>query len=158
PKSNYRARPRFRLAFFEPLEERSLLAAVITVNSVLDTNARDSALTLREAMLISNRTLAMESLTADELAQVSGTPTSTDTDTIAFNIPGSGVRTIGLNTSLPTVGDPVTIDGYTQPNAIPNTNGLELGPTAKGSNATLQVEISKVSGTISKGFNIDAND
>ncbi|MET0647259.1 MAG: Calx-beta domain-containing protein, partial [Pyrinomonadaceae bacterium] len=36
-------------------------------------------------------------------------------DRITFNIPGSGFRTIRLNTSLPTISDPVTIDGTTQP-------------------------------------------
>ena len=56
-----------RRLFFEPLEERSLLAAVITVNSILDTNVRDSALTLREAILINNRTLAVGSLMPAEL-------------------------------------------------------------------------------------------
>ena len=36
-------------------------------------------------------------------------------DRITFNIPGAGVRTIRLNTTLPTINDPVTIDGTTQP-------------------------------------------
>jgi len=34
-------------------------------------------------------------------------------DTIAFNIPGSGVHTITPTTDLPTIADPVIIDGYT---------------------------------------------
>ena len=49
------AAARRRRLFFEPLEERSLLAAVITVNSTLDTDVRDSALTLREAILNTTR-------------------------------------------------------------------------------------------------------
>ena len=36
-------------------------------------------------------------------------------DRIAFNIPGPGVKTITLTTDLPTVSDPVRIDGSTQP-------------------------------------------
>lgn len=36
-------------------------------------------------------------------------------DTIAFNIPGSGLQTIELSSALPTITDPVTIDGTTQP-------------------------------------------
>ena len=36
-------------------------------------------------------------------------------DTIAFNIAGSGVRTITLTSSLPAITDPVIIDGSTQP-------------------------------------------
>src|SRR5438105_1730308 len=139
-KSRRRARPRFRRIFVEQLEDRSLLAATITVNSVLDTNSRDSALTLREAILISNRTLSLASLTADELAHVSGTPTSTDADTIAFSIPGSGVHTIAPTSSL-TVTEPAIIDGYTQPGASANTNGPE-----SSDNAVLLIELSGVNG------------
>lgn len=36
-------------------------------------------------------------------------------NTIGFNIPGSGVKTISLQTSLPGVTHPLTIDGTTQP-------------------------------------------
>lgn len=76
-------------------------------------------------------------------------------DTIAFNIPGGGVRTITPATELPVITSPVTIDGYTQPGSSANTlegsdnavllieingaavsnmsNGLVLGPTASGS-------------------------
>ena len=42
-------------------------------------------------------------------------------DTIDFDIPGSGVHTISLLSALPTITDPVIIDGYTQPGASPNT-------------------------------------
>ena len=62
-------------------------------------------------------------------------------DTIAFNIPGSGVHTITPTTDLPTIADPVIIDGYTQPGASPNTNPLTLGPGALGSNAVIQIEL-----------------
>lgn len=133
---------RYRRILLEQLEDRSLLAATITVNSFLDTDTRDDALTLREAILINNRTLAVGSLSAAEQAQVSGTPTSGDTDTIAFNIPGSGVQTISPTTNLPSITESVVIDGYTQPGASPNTNSLQLGPGALGSNAALRVEIS----------------
>ncbi|HEY2413676.1 MAG TPA: hypothetical protein VGI40_15610 [Pirellulaceae bacterium] len=136
-----RANRRFRRIFVEQLEDRSLLAATITVNSVLVTNARDSVLTLPEAMMISNRTLALTSLTADELAQVNGTPTSGDTDTIAFSIPGSGVQTITYSSPLPTITEAVIIDGYTQPGASPNTNGPLLGD-----NAVLLVELNALNG------------
>src|SRR5215813_11112292 len=56
-------------------------------------------------------------------------------DIITFNIPGSGVHTISPNTSLPTITDPLTIDGYTQPGASANT-------LSAGSNAVLQIELS----------------
>lgn len=58
-------------------------------------------------------------------------------DTIVFNIPGTGVRTIQLSSQLPTLSDetgPTTIDGYTQPGSTPNTDPLI-------SNATIGVQI-----------------
>jgi hypothetical protein len=76
-------------------------------------------------------------------------------DTIAFNIPGAGVRTIALAAELPVITSPVIIDGYTQPGSSANTltaadnavllieldgagagnsgNGLTLGSNAAGS-------------------------
>jgi CSLREA domain-containing protein len=56
-------------------------------------------------------------------------------DTIDFSIPGSGVQTIAPSTELPTVTQPVVIDGYTQPGATQNT-------LAEGSDATLKIELS----------------
>src|SRR5262249_34038399 len=55
-------------------------------------------------------------------------------DTIEFNIPGGGVHTITLANALPTVTDPVIIDGYTQTGATPNT-------LATADNANLRIEI-----------------
>ncbi len=57
-------------------------------------------------------------------------------DAIAFNIVGSGVQTITLAAALPNFTDAVTIDGYTQPGASPNTN-----PPDQGSNAVIRIEI-----------------
>jgi Calx-beta domain len=59
---------------------------------------------------------------------------SAGADTIAFNIPGSGVQKITVATRLPTITDPLTIDGYTQPGSSPNT-------LAAGSNAILLIEL-----------------
>ncbi|MFI5200685.1 MAG: CSLREA domain-containing protein, partial [Candidatus Limnocylindrales bacterium] len=58
-------------------------------------------------------------------------------DTINFNIAGVGVPTITLSGTLPTITDmtgPVTIDGYSQPGASPNT-----GPTID--NAAIEIQI-----------------
>ena len=55
-------------------------------------------------------------------------------DTITFNIPGAGVHTIVPLTALPTITDPVVIDGYTQPGSSANT-------LAVGDNAVLRIEI-----------------
>lgn len=60
----------------------------------------------------------------------------TGTDTIAFNIPGAGSHTIQPTSELPTITDPVIIDGYTQPGASPNTNPISLG-----SNTILKIEL-----------------
>jgi IPT/TIG domain/S-layer homology domain len=56
-------------------------------------------------------------------------------DTITFNVSGSGcdgsgVCTIALDTALPTLSSPVTIDGYTQPGALVNTNATGALNTA----------------------------
>src|SRR5207249_2241654 len=44
-------------------------------------------------------------------------------DTIAFNIPGTGIHTIVPTSALPKSTGPVVIDGYTQPGSRPNTAG-----------------------------------
>ena len=44
-------------------------------------------------------------------------------DTIDFNIPGTGPFTIQPNGQLPTINNPVIIDGYSQPGSSPNTLG-----------------------------------
>ena len=61
---------------------------------------------------------------------------SVGTDNIAFNIPGAGPHTIQPTSALPTITDPVIIDGYTQPGTSANTNGPGLG-----SNAVLKIEL-----------------
>jgi hypothetical protein len=95
----------------------SLSAAIYTV-----TNTNDSGVgSLRDAIDQSNSTVGV-------------------TDTIAFNITGTGctgtptVCTIQPASSLPTLTDPVIIDGYTQAGSSPNT-------LAVGDNAVLLVEI-----------------
>jgi CSLREA domain-containing protein len=58
-------------------------------------------------------------------------------NTIAFNISGAGPHTIRPNSALPTITDPVIIDGFTQSGASPNTN-----PVGQGLNAVLKIELS----------------
>jgi CSLREA domain-containing protein len=55
-------------------------------------------------------------------------------DTIRFGIAGTGVQTIRPASPLPTITETVTIDGYTQPGARPNT-------AVAGTNAVLLVEL-----------------
>ncbi len=73
-------------------------------------------------------------------------------DWIRFNIPGSGPHSIQVLSALPTVTDPVVIDGYTQP-------GSSLNTLANGDNAVLMIELSgalagpAVSGLVLTGGN-----
>jgi hypothetical protein len=55
---------------------------------------------------------------------------------IHFGISGAGVHTISPATPLPTITKGMTIDGYTQPGASPNSNG----PTS-GTNAVILIEL-----------------
>jgi CSLREA domain-containing protein len=71
------------------------------------------------------------------------------TDTINFNIPGSGVRTISPASALPDITDPVVIDGYTQPGASQNS-------LASGDNAVLLIELNGSVAGISNGPTISA--
>lgn len=77
---------------------------------------------------------------------------SSGADTISFNIPAAqavgGIFTIAPTSALPTISYPVTIDGYTQSGATPNTN-------ATGAlNTILKVEINGAgAGATTSGFN-----
>ena len=75
-------------------------------------------------------------------------------DEIVFAIAGSGVQTIAPNTPLPSITGPVTIDGYTQPGASPNTN-----PVGQGLNTVLMIELSGANTTqVRDGLEITAGD
>src|SRR5215471_8180988 len=73
-------------------------AAIFVVTNVNDSGAGS----LRQAILSANASAGVA-------------------DTITFNIPGTGPFTITPLTALPTVTDPLVIDGYTQPGASANT-------------------------------------
>ncbi|HMC94882.1 MAG TPA: hypothetical protein VKO16_08960, partial [Polyangia bacterium] len=72
-------------------------------------------------------------------------------DTITFNIPGAGLHTIALASPLPTINQPVTIDGQTQPGASANTNG-----PFQGLNSVLLIEINGANGG-NIGLNVTAS-
>ncbi|HNQ90816.1 MAG TPA: right-handed parallel beta-helix repeat-containing protein [Verrucomicrobiota bacterium] len=55
-------------------------------------------------------------------------------DEIRFAIPGPGPHVIAPLSALPPLADPVLIDGYTQPDAIPNT-------LSAGNNAVLKIRL-----------------
>ena len=73
-------------------------------------------------------------------------------DTIRFSIPGAGPHTIVLASDLPQIVDPVTIDGYTQPGASPNTRTSE-----SGSDASLQIVLDGAAAA-TFGFSIRSGD
>lgn len=102
-------------------------AATITVTSAGNTTAVDGVVTLREALTSIN---AAASVNADVAATLVGTYGTSDT--IAFNIPGAGVRTITLSIPggvLPAITRPVTIDGFTQPGSSLNAPLIEVNGT-----------------------------
>src|ERR687884_202200 len=100
----------FALALSLLLSERVTLRHAHAASFVV-TNTNDSgAGSLRQAILDANNTPGA--------------------DTITFNIPGSGVATISPDSELPNITEAVTINGYSQPGADPNT-------LAVGNNAVL---------------------
>jgi hypothetical protein len=126
---------RTRRISVEVLEDRQLLAT-ITVNTAADSTTVGSTLSLRQALEISDGTLAVSALSAQEQAQVSGAVGTSNT--INFNIPttdpgydaATGVWTIAVNSALPTINtNAAIINGYSQPGAFTNT--LEQGDNAK---------------------------
>jgi len=100
-----------------------------TTFTVVNTNSNDEG-TLRAAILDANATQGA--------------------DTIEFDIPGTGVQTIAPNTPLPTITDPVTINGYSQPGAQANTKAV-------GSDAILKIELSGVNLPGANGLQISAS-
>jgi CSLREA domain-containing protein len=105
-------------------------AATIVVNDVGDTVADDGVCTLREAITAANMNL-VSGVTGGECAAGDPLPI---VDTIAFAIPGPGVRTIQPTDGMPLITEAVVIDGYTQPGTSPNTLAI-------GDNAVLLIEI-----------------
>ena len=84
-------------------------------------------------------------------------------DTINFNIPGSTLHTINLTSALPTITDPVFLDGFTQPgsrmNSKPDGNDaiilVELNGTGAGGSAgglTLTAGNSTIRGLVINRF------
>ena len=111
--------------------------ARFTVTSVDDpgNGVCDSSCTLREAIVAAN-----------------ATGSATAIDEIRFNIPGIGPHTIILGSALPTLTQSVTIDGYTQPGALVNTDA-----TGVGTNAVIRIEIRPVPAATFSLFGGDIN-
>jgi CSLREA domain-containing protein len=121
------------------LTPRSALAfSTFTVNSTADTedatpDGNCSSCTLREAI---------------QEANANNNPT--ESDRINFNISGTGVHTISPASALPTISEPVIIDGYSQPGSSANT-------LAKATNAKLMIELDGTNaGSTTVGLDIGA--
>jgi len=72
-----------------------------------------------------------------------------DPDLIGFAIPGNGPHSIVVGSNLPEIADPVTIDGYTQGNATPETtadDAIENTATNGTTNAVLKIALSGAGG------------
>jgi predicted outer membrane repeat protein len=119
-KEPSRRRPRRYSLSFECLEQREV-PAVLIVNSLLDSTAAGTALTLREAVLLVDGTLG-RSLTSGEQAQISGT--LGNNDTIQFSLP-SGPQTIPLSGGALDITAPLTITGPGASNLTINGNNLD---------------------------------
>ena len=76
---------------------------------------------------------------------------TTGADVINFNIPGTGGKTIAVNSTglgtLPAVTEQVTINGYTQPGSSPNTKTV-------GNDAVLKVELNGANAPGATGLEI----
>ncbi len=73
-------------------------------------------------------------------------------DTIEFNIPRAGVQSFRPTSQLPTITEAVTIDGYSQFGAEPNTRQV-------GNDANLLIELDGVNaGSGASGLRIEADD
>jgi CSLREA domain-containing protein len=73
-----------------------------------------------------------------------------EADTIEFSIGLGGVQTISPTTLLPTVTQPVTIDGYTETGASENTKTV-------GNDANLLIRLNKGAETAPSGLILDTN-
>ena len=110
------------------LAAASSFANTYTVTSTADSGAG----TLRQAVLDANA--------------------NAGPDNIHFNIAGSGVHTITLASPLAALTSPVTIDGYTQSGASPNTQ-----PFGQGLNTVLRIQVTGGAG-VGTCFIVQASD
>ncbi len=106
----------------------------VTSDSALLASPGADGISLREAILAANNTPA--------------------TTIIQFNIGGGGQQTISLTSALPTIAEPVIIDGSTQPGfagaPLIDLNGSVAGATANG--LTIAAGNCTVSGLVINGF------
>ncbi|RMF92843.1 MAG: hypothetical protein D6734_11370 [Candidatus Schekmanbacteria bacterium] len=128
------------------LIESFSFAGTITVNTTQTGKGRDSKITLREAIELSEGQLSYSDLTAEEQILISGTVGKGISDTINFNIDGDGPHIIQPISVLPTIYDDGTvINGYSQPGASKNT------ATSRTDDSTAVIKI-ELDGSNLEGF------
>jgi CSLREA domain-containing protein len=72
-------------------------------------------------------------------------------DTINFNIPGTGVHTINVNSQMPLITDPLIVDGTSEPSC--SAPCIELRNSAAGDGLVVEAGNSTVRGLIIDGYN-----
>lgn len=123
----------------------NICAATITVTTAANqTGGGPTDCSLNEAIRAANTDAAFGGCPA-------GDPAPT-VDSIVFAIPGTGVKTITTNSSLPEITTPMIIDGTTQSGASCTTpGGLTIELVAAGS-ATYGIRINGAAGSTIKGL------
>jgi uncharacterized repeat protein (TIGR01451 family)/CSLREA domain-containing protein len=111
-------------AWFKP-EPGALAFNVITVNTLADDAVINSNCTLREAIIAANTNLAVDACQ----------PGAAGPDTIQFSL-GAGTPAINLLSALPTITEPLTINGNTGGSLRVELNGAGAGAGANGLNIT----------------------
>ena len=113
----------------------SYASTTFTVNSTADHDDNgigDGYCDTGNIVLGTGGTYGTECTLRAAIQEVNYTPGA---DTINFAIPGTGVKTVAPASPLPTITGPVTINGYTQTGAHPNTRAV-------GNDALLKIELS----------------
>lgn len=118
-------------------------AATLVVMSTADSIAIDGACTLREAITAVNAGAAV-----NECTPIFGAFGTADAISFAIDAatdPGcnatTGVCRINVTTDLPTLTQTVSINGYSQPGASPNTQVGSYYPNAQGLDTQLRIEL-----------------
>jgi len=121
----------FSLLGAAPVTTRQYVTATATDTVTGDTSEFSPAIVVTSSTTVSNRNDSGPGSLRDAILFANS---HLGPDVIDFAIPGSGVHVISPLTPLPTITDPLTIDGYTQLGALPNT-------LADASNAVLKIQI-----------------
>jgi hypothetical protein len=118
------------------------LALAFLLVAVVGALAISPALAVATTFTVTNTNDSGDGSLRQAIIDANDNANPTERDTIDFDIPASdpncnasGVCTITPASALPTISEPVTIDGYTQPGASPNT-------LATGTDAALKIELS----------------